>query len=69
MVIILLFINNQFIAKLLNVAHQKAYIDMTGGIQEGIFDLKNYDERKLWTVLTKAKSKGSLMGCSINVNS
>ena len=42
---------------------------MTGGIQEGIFDLKNYDERKLWTVFTKAKSKGSLTGCSINVNS
>ena len=40
---------------------------MSGGIQEGIYDLKNYNEKNLWTVLTKAKSNGSLMGCSINV--
>lgn len=45
----------------------KAYIDMTGGIQEAISS-KDFTESKLWKILTKAKSKDSLMGCSILVS-
>jgi calpain len=43
----------------------EAMEDFTGGITE-IFDVKQYDQQKLYQIMSKAQDRSSLMGCSID---
>jgi hypothetical protein len=45
----------------------EALTDFTGGIVER-FELGSKAPKELWQIMQKAVSKGSLMGCSIDVS-